>query len=192
MKRIICVIILLPAFVWAQETSKSRGVSVVASTSIGPEVFIGTGWEVGYSQQWVGCVDWMLTLTQRHGSRAPAPETEGIISAYRTSMAFGCKVHGEFASIMSASMIAQVGLQTQLGSSYYLPPLPIMGVVPHVCSFSISPILRGGAVVEARVTDNLTLGLVGDCTMRLDETTLKYFSAERLSCSLGIKMGFLF
>ena len=192
MKKIICVILLLPAFVWAQETSKSREVSLVASTSIGPEVFIGTGWEVGYSQKWVGCVDWMLTLTQRHGSKAPAPETESIISAYRTSVAFGCKVHGEFASIMSAGLFAQVGLQAQLGSSYYLSSLPIIGVVPHVCSLSISPILRGGAVVEARVTDNLTLGLVGDCTMKLDETTLNYFSAERLSCSLGIKMGFFF
>lgn len=192
MKKIVLIVLLLPTLIWAQEDVKQGAAHFANSIAIGPEAFVGNGWEVGYSQPWFGCVDWVLSLTQQQGTTDPQPTTDGISNTYRSSVAWGCKVHGEFAARLSAGLFAQVGLQAQWTSAYLLAPLTAIGKVPHNQPLAVAPLLRGGAVLDVRLSERVSVGIVGDCVLKLDEATFNYFSTERLACSVGVRMGFHF
>lgn len=200
MKKFISTIILFPLVAFAQP--KGDEISVGSGLSIGPERYYASGLEFGYTHPWLNHTAWMLSLSNTHGTISLPSPTTSEIDASRTTLAFGCKVHQEFASILSAGVYLQAGVTAILKHSHNIAPLVNgVGTIVEASSIPVSPILRGGVILDVVLTDALTLGLTADCSalMWYERSNLhnnpfssKLFSKERLSCTLGVKMGWHF
>ena len=200
MKKFILIILLLPLEAFAQKSGQEF--SVGSGVCLGPERYYATGLEFGYTHPWLNHTAWMLTLSNTQGNSSPMIPTSCVVDASRTTLAFGCKVHEEFVSILSAGAYMQAGVTVILKHSLNLAPLINgRGTIMPATYIPVSPILRGGVVLDVAITDALSLGLTADCSALMwyewsnlhnNPFSSRLFSKERLSCTLGVKMGWHF